>query len=100
MNVVPPSIEPVYTLVPRSTVSLLGLALKDRKFGIQKIPYPDRMTVLGSTLYASPIRGAKLLLSNGMLFRLAFLPVFTRNTSPLSTRPEAWEARLSALGSK
>jgi hypothetical protein len=50
MKVVPPSIEPVYTVVPKATVSRPGLILKVTKLGIQKIPYPDRMTVLGLRL--------------------------------------------------
>src|SRR5256885_16710919 len=64
-----PSLVPTNGVVYALTGSLLGLILKATSFGIQKMPYPVRITVLLLSRYAKPRRGAARLWRS-MLLRL------------------------------
>src|SRR5258708_26230766 len=62
-----PSIVPVYEVVASFTKSLFGFKPNETKLGIQKIPYPPRMTGLGSQLEAQTQHGSTLSLGRGVM---------------------------------
>src|SRR6266704_1329317 len=92
-----PSVVLTQGVVYAFTGSLLGLMLKATSFGIQKIPYPLRSTVLSLMRKARPTRGAGRL-CRSMLFRLVLSGEFTRPNLPLRGSPAAAVIGLSALG--
>src|SRR6266436_6456160 len=92
-----PSVVLTQGVVYAFTGSLLGLILKATSFGIQKMPYPDRSTVLSLSRKARPRRGAGRLWRS-MLFRLGRSGEFTRPNLPLVGIPAAAVTGLSALG--
>src|SRR5438552_15111891 len=92
-----PSLVPTNGVVYAFTGSLLGLILKATSFGIQKMPYPVRITVLLLSRKARPRRGEKRLWRS-MLLRLGRSGEFTRPNLPLNGKPAAAVTGLSALG--
>src|SRR5947209_13480871 len=98
LNVVTdPSLVPTKGVVYALTGSLLGLILKATSFGIQKMPYPVRITVLLLSRYARPSRGAGRLWRS-MLLRLGRSGEFTRPNLPLSGNPAAAVTGLASFG--
>src|SRR5438552_17784506 len=87
-GVTEPSVVPTKGVVYALTGSPLGLMLKATSFGIQKIPYPVRSTVLLLMRKARPRRGAGRL-CRSVLLRLGRSGEFTSPNLPLRDSPAA-----------
>src|SRR5262245_46945468 len=98
-GVTEPSLVPTKGVVYALRGSLLGLMLRATSLGIQKMPYPVRITVLLLRRYAKPRRGAARLWRS-MLLRLGRSGEFTRPNFPLSGKPAAAVTGLSSLGKR